>query len=352
MKSLILVLFLLFMVANLQATETYAVGSLIKIEQTITTDPPLPPTVKPSAKDPVYLKIVGNDPSKWFYQVKLLARGPKGELQEQEGSTIYKTSRKYLDGSGQLLDAAKLVTTGLAQLTGGPTNGPCPPSSAEPKLGVTLEKQSTAYFLVNNDMIKVAHRRDWNPSSWDAKKNMPKDFERKELAPMLKNKDDVVGTIIIHHTASGRGNAKDSIVESHKKREFSDIGYHFIVPKEADKVTTDSGQALDAEVLMGRDLKWMGSHASGLNNLSIGIVLMGNFANFHLQQNPDISAPQKVTAYQEEKILKLIKALKKVYPQIKACRPHRYLNQCPSGVSCPGVNAEYLVDKCLWIVKK
>lgn len=70
--------------------------------------------------------------------------------------------------------------------------------------------------------------------------------------------------IVVHCSATREGcdiNAKD-IDRWHKKRGFSQIGYHFVI-------------TLNGEVQEGRDLRLKGAHVKGHNHDSIGICYVG-----------------------------------------------------------------------------
>ena len=69
--------------------------------------------------------------------------------------------------------------------------------------------------------------------------------------------------IIFHHSLSNFGNV-DIIRNWHHDRGFSDIGYHFVILP-------------DGKLEIGRELKYVGAHASGKNIDSIGVCLIGDF---------------------------------------------------------------------------
>ena len=80
--------------------------------------------------------------------------------------------------------------------------------------------------------------------------------------------------IVVHHTATGRGNAK-TIYISHRDRGFSNgLGYHFLI----DNGTMGKG---DGQIEMSPRWIWQqeGAHckAGNMNEKSIGIALVGNF---------------------------------------------------------------------------
>jgi len=80
--------------------------------------------------------------------------------------------------------------------------------------------------------------------------------------------------IVVHHTATGKGNAK-TIYVSHTERGFSKgLGYHFLI----DNGTLGKG---DGQIEMSPRWIWqqVGAHckAGAMNEKAIGIALVGNF---------------------------------------------------------------------------
>lgn len=71
--------------------------------------------------------------------------------------------------------------------------------------------------------------------------------------------------IIIHHTATSETATPTYLEDVHiQVRQFSMIGYHFLIAKNGD-------------VYEGRPLHYQGAHVLGHNSDSIGIALIGNF---------------------------------------------------------------------------
>lgn len=80
--------------------------------------------------------------------------------------------------------------------------------------------------------------------------------------------------IIIHCSDSKNGN-RDIIAARHKKRNFRDVGYHFII---LNGFTTSSRiyqPKADGLIQTGRPLEQIGAHCRGHNKDSIGICLIG-----------------------------------------------------------------------------
>lgn len=111
--------------------------------------------------------------------------------------------------------------------------------------------------------------------------------------------------IIVHCTATPEG--KDYTVEDirlwHKKRGFSDIGYHYVI-------------YLDGSVHEGRPIEKVGAHCSGHNANSIGIVYVGGL-------DKDGNPKNTLTPRQEESLYNLIVELMKKYPSIASVCGHR-----------------------------
>lgn len=77
--------------------------------------------------------------------------------------------------------------------------------------------------------------------------------------------------IVIHHSERKNNNSLKSIKESHLKKGFEDIGYHYLITK-------------SGKILPGRSENFQGAHVYGFNKNSLGVCLTGNF---------DISKPSK-----------------------------------------------------------
>ncbi len=74
----------------------------------------------------------------------------------------------------------------------------------------------------------------------------------------------VPSRVIFHHSLSKDVSAK-TIARWHKKKGWSDIGYHFVVRE-------------DGTIEQGRDMHKLGAHAKGKNRGSIGICFTGDFS--------------------------------------------------------------------------
>ena len=82
-----------------------------------------------------------------------------------------------------------------------------------------------------------------------------------------------INKIIVHHTGSEKLGGFDNpilIKLRHKYiKGFDDIGYHYLI---GNGILTRDGKVYE-----GRNIKETGAHASGYNDNSIGIALIGNF---------------------------------------------------------------------------
>ena len=121
-----------------------------------------------------------------------------------------------------------------------------------------------------------------------------------------------INSIIIHHSAT-----KDSgtvswqpIRSYHKGKGWRDIGYHFGIEKVGDLY----------ETFVGRDIRLPGAHCVGNNSSSIGICVVGDFDNRH------------VNCDQWAAVIQLVKALIEIFPTITGVYGHNEF----SLKSCPG----------------
>ena len=99
--------------------------------------------------------------------------------------------------------------------------------------------------------------------------------------------------IVIHHSASERGNA-EIFDREHRARGFDELGYHFVI---------DNGNGgPDGRVEVGRRWriqKW-GAHAGGTpgneyNNYGIGICLVGNFED-HMPSEKQLASLSRLVS--------------------------------------------------------
>ncbi|MEO0262221.1 MAG: TIM barrel protein [candidate division WOR-3 bacterium] len=142
-------------------------------------------------------------------------------------------------------------------------------------------------------------------------------ISRKDWKPYKINLDKMnlnfPERIIIHHTAipsrkdyEGLKTIK-KIQREHLKRNFNDIGYHFLI--------TPYG-----EIVCGRNIYYEGAHTKSKNKNSIGIALIGNFEE------------EKPLKRQLRALKNLVFNLKKIF-KIKEIKMHRDYNKY---TLCPG----------------
>lgn len=106
----------------------------------------------------------------------------------------------------------------------------------------------------------------------------------------------------------------------HKRKGWSDIGYHFVV-------------TLNGKIEIGRPIEEIGAHVKGFNSNSIGIVYTGGLDK---ARNPkDTRTPE-----QKESLLILIKTLKKMFPNA-IVQGHRDFS--------PDKNGDGIISKNEWL---
>jgi N-acetylmuramoyl-L-alanine amidase len=130
-----------------------------------------------------------------------------------------------------------------------------------------------------------------------------------------------IDEIIIHASATKKGWWEGKGVEAirdefrrwHKAKNWSDIGYHFVI-------------GTDGAVAKGREVSVMGAHVKGKNRSSIGICLVGGFGG-----KKDGVFSDNFTPEQDAALLGLIDNLRAGYPTIDRVSGHNeYANKaCP-----------------------
>lgn len=123
-----------------------------------------------------------------------------------------------------------------------------------------------------------------------------------------------INEIIIHCSATPEG--KDytvaDITRWHKARGFKTIGYHFVIYR-------------DGSIHTGRAVDQIGAHCVNHNSHSIGICYIGGLAK-------DAKTPKDTrTPQQKEALVKLVKLLRKSYPDITTVAGHNQFSKknCP-----------------------
>lgn len=129
--------------------------------------------------------------------------------------------------------------------------------------------------------------------------------------------------LIVHCSATPEGEdyTVEQIRQMHLTRGFSDIGYHYVIYR-------------DGSIHAGRDESISGAHCTGHNSISIGICYIGGCPPRSVKnwdkQGKDTRTPQQKLA-----LVKLLKELKKKYPQAKVYGHNRFANK-----ACPSFNAK------------
>lgn len=145
----------------------------------------------------------------------------------------------------------------------------------------------------------------------------------KWLAAVRAPVNRAITGIVIHCSATREGQFIDAaeIRRWHLAKQWSDIGYHFVI-------------RLDGTIEVGRPLQMAGSHVKGFNRTTIGICYVGGVAS-------DGKTPKDTrTPEQKAALLDLLRALKAKYPAAKICG-HRDFS--------PDLNGNGRVDQFEWI---
>jgi peptidoglycan hydrolase-like protein with peptidoglycan-binding domain len=122
-------------------------------------------------------------------------------------------------------------------------------------------------------------------------------------------KRDETNLLVLHHSGTSTRQTVKQIHEFHKNtNKWSGIGYHFYV-------------RTNGEIWQGRPLEYVGAHAFGFNDKSIGICFEGNFE------------VEKMSMEQKESGKWLVAYIKGLYP-IEKVVGHRDL----MATVCPGKN--------------
>jgi N-acetylmuramoyl-L-alanine amidase len=130
--------------------------------------------------------------------------------------------------------------------------------------------------------------------------------------------------IILHCTATpeGRHVSVDTIRSWHRKRGWSDIGYHYVI-------------YLDGSVHAGRDVAKVGAHVVGHNADTIGVVYVGGC-------DAKMKAKDTMNAAQETAFVNLVKHLRDQYGPLTLHGHNEY-----AAKACPSFNVKH---KFGWLV--
>lgn len=160
----------------------------------------------------------------------------------------------------------------------------------------TLWRISKIYDVDIDELARVNRLKDKSKLEKGQRLTIPKTFGPRAYIPLYPSTKWT--HIIIHHTATDKGDAY-SIDKMHTKRGFwNGMGYHFLVNNGTD------GMA-DGQIQIGpRWIKQMdGAHtkADNMNTRSIGVSLVGNFSE------------KRVTRQEFEALVFLVRTLQKYY---------------------------------------
>ena len=156
----------------------------------------------------------------------------------------------------------------------------------------------------------------------------------KASGPVIKKSKRKITDIIVHCTATPEGQAQTiaQIRADHKKRGYSDVGYHYVI-------------LLDGTIALGRDVDYVGAHCKNYNAYSIGVSYVGGLEYRPGVDYNKLKAKDTRTPKQKEALLSLLRLLKKLYPTavIKGHRdyspdkdgdglvePWEWIKDCPS----------------------
>lgn len=130
---------------------------------------------------------------------------------------------------------------------------------------------------------------------------------------MVQTKREI-NKLIVHCSASpeGRIDTINDIRHWHKAQGWRDVGYHYVIH-------------LDGSIHKGRDESVIGAHVKNQNANSIGICYIGGM-------NASNTTPKDTrTPAQKEALLKLLKDLKRRYPNATIHGHREFANKaCPS----------------------
>ena len=183
--------------------------------------------------------------------------------------------------------------------------------------GETLWRIGKMYG-VEVDMLKKANRiYDVTDIDIGRRLKIPDALKRKDVITLYPNK--VWDYIIVHHSATESGSC-EFFDESHKRRGWNGVGYHFVV---------DNGTCGKEDGQIETSPRWLkqqaGAHckADGMNYRGIGICLVGNFSKEH------------VTPKQMRSLVYLVKTLKNYYKvPLRRIKGHSQVKG--ANTECPG----------------
>lgn len=130
----------------------------------------------------------------------------------------------------------------------------------------------------------------------------------------VKKSSRNIKEIIVHCSATpeGKDYTVDQIRKWHLARNFSDIGYHYVIYR-------------DGSLHEGRSVDIAGAHCYGHNTISIGVCYVGGC------EADGVTPKDTRTDAQKKALLDLLRKLKKLYPKASIHSHKDFANKaCPS----------------------
>jgi N-acetylmuramoyl-L-alanine amidase len=144
----------------------------------------------------------------------------------------------------------------------------------------TLWRISKMYDVDQDVIAKVNHLSDPTSIGVGQKLLIPDAKPLRQVIPLYDSRDWT--HIVIHHTATDRGNAL-TINESHHQRGFGNgLGYHFLIDNGT--VGKESGQ-IEVGPRWVKQMAGAHANANGMNAHGIGIALVGNFSETEVSEH-------------------------------------------------------------------
>ena len=139
----------------------------------------------------------------------------------------------------------------------------------------------------------------------------------------MKKSKRIIHYLVVHCSATpeGRTHTAKDIDLWHRQRGFNEIGYNYVI-------------LLDGTIEQGRDVDKIPAHVEGYNKDSIGICYIGGVDKNTLQPKDTRTFAQK------EALTKLLKELKKLYPDA-VIQGHRDFTGVKKACPCFNAKEEY-----------
>ena len=139
----------------------------------------------------------------------------------------------------------------------------------------------------------------------------------------MKKSKRIINYIVVHCSATpeGRAHTAKDIDQWHKQRGFAEIGYNYVI-------------LLDGTIQEGRDIDKIPAHVENFNKNSIGVCYIGGIDKNTLKPK------DTRTLFQKEALIKLLKELKKLYPDA-VIQGHRDFAGVKKACPCFNAKEEY-----------